>query len=71
MKQKIENVLKELVKDYIVIADCTSLNKIFTIALYSLAIDYGVPLIYIYENEKKLIWLRSEEDVLKEIFHSV
>ena len=71
MREKIERVLKELIKDYIVIADCTSLNKIFTIALYSLSVDYGVPLIYIYESEKKLIWLQSEDDISKEIFSTV
>lgn len=62
---KVEVVLTELVRNHLVIMDCTSFNKPATIALYELAQRYLVPLIYVYEPKRKVKWLISKEHLLK------
>jgi DNA-binding transcriptional ArsR family regulator len=62
---KVEVVLTELVRNRLVIMDCTSFNKPATIALYELAQRYLIPLIYVYEPKRKLKWLISKEHLLK------
>ncbi|MCS7113455.1 MAG: hypothetical protein RMJ00_05470, partial [Nitrososphaerota archaeon] len=67
---KVRPQLEALIKDYIVIMDCTSLTKPATIAYYQLAITYYIPLIYIYEDTKQLKWLISK-DKLKTLLNIV
>jgi DNA-binding transcriptional ArsR family regulator len=63
IKQKISPQLKSLLKEYIVIMDCTSATKPATIAYYELAQKLWIPLIYIYEETKQLKWLISLETI--------
>ena len=63
VKSKTEKILKTLLKDYIVIVDCTSATKPATIAYYELAQTYQTPLIYIYEEKGKLKWLKTKETI--------
>ena len=63
IKQKIAPQLKSLLREYIVIMDCTSATKPATIAYYELAQKLWVPLIYIYEETKQLKWLISLETI--------
>lgn len=67
VKKKITPQLMNLLKDSIVIMDCTSATKPATIAYYELARIYCVPLIYIYEETKQLKWLLSKETIRKEL----
>lgn len=57
----------ELVRDYVLIMDCTSGTRPAGIAFYSLASRFKVPLVYVYEPEKKLIWLISRDMLKKEL----
>jgi hypothetical protein len=73
---RIENVrdrigpkLLELMREFNVIMDCTSGTRPAGIAYYNLAIQHKVPLIYVYEPEKKLIWLISKEHLKKDLGH--
>jgi len=63
VRKKVNPQLLSLLKDYIVIMDCTSATKPATIAYYELAQNYCVPLIYIYEETKQLKWLLSKEAI--------
>ncbi|MBS7657683.1 MAG: hypothetical protein QW487_02220 [Candidatus Bathyarchaeia archaeon] len=63
VKNKVQKQLEDLLKDYIVIIDCTSATKPATIAYYELAQTYQTPLIYIYEEKRKLKWLNSKQTI--------
>lgn len=63
VKRKILPQLTSLLKEYIVIMDCTSATKPATIAYYELAQTYQIPLIYVYEETKQLKWLISKETI--------
>jgi len=63
VKRKAEQRLKILLKDHIVIIDCTSATKPATIAYYELAQTYQTPLIYIYEEKRKLKWLKTRQTI--------
>jgi hypothetical protein len=65
IKSKVETVLTRLIKQNMVVMDCTSLTKPATIAIYELAQKYLVPLVYIYEPQRKLKWLISRETLLQ------
>lgn len=68
---KVEEVLKpqiiELMKDYILIMDLTSGPRPAGIAYYETALQFRVPLIYVYEPTKRLRWLISKEKLTKEV----
>jgi len=53
--------LEGLLRDYVVILDCTSATKPATIAYYELAQTYLTPLIYVYEETGQLKWLVDRE----------
>jgi hypothetical protein len=59
--KKVEPLLTDLIREHLVIMDCTSFNKPATIAFYELAQKYMVPLVYIYEPKRKLTWLISRK----------
>ena len=63
IKQKILPQLISLLKEYIVIMDCTSATKPATIAYYELAQNFHIPLIYIYEETRQLKWLISKNKI--------
>jgi len=63
VKNKVSPQLESLLKNYVVIMDCTSATKPATIAYYELAQTYCIPLIYVYEETKKLKWLISKETI--------
>ena len=63
VKRKTAPQLLSLLRDYIVIMDCTAATKPSTIAYYELAQEFCVPLIYIYEEKKQLKWLISQETI--------
>ncbi len=65
IREKIKPQLLNLLKDNLVIMDCTSATKPATIAYYDLAQTLWIPLIYVYEDTKELKWLISIE-TLKE-----
>jgi hypothetical protein len=65
VKKKVESILTRLIKQNMVIMDCTSLTKPATIAMYELAQKYLVPLVYVYEPQRKLKWLISRETLLR------
>ncbi|MEM2145878.1 MAG: hypothetical protein QW279_10990 [Candidatus Jordarchaeaceae archaeon] len=67
VKEKLLPRLIELVKNYKVVMDCTSATKPATIAYYQLAAMFKVPLIYVYEKRRELIWIVSVEDLKKEL----
>lgn len=68
IKRKIEPQLESLLKDFLVILDCTSATKPATIAYYELAQKYLAPLIYVYEPVRKLKWLISKQSLRKIFF---
>jgi len=61
IKQKVKPQLEDLLRDYVVILDCTSATKPATIAYYELAQTYLTPLIYVYEETGRLKWLVDRE----------
>jgi DNA-binding transcriptional ArsR family regulator len=63
IEEKVSPQLLSLLRDYIVIMDCTSATKPATIAYYELAQKLWIPLIYIYEETKQLKWLISHETI--------
>ena len=63
VKGKVLPQLLALLKEYVVVMDCTSATKPASIAFYELAKEYLVPLIYIYEKSGTLKWLQSKEDL--------
>ena len=63
IEQKVKPQLLSLLKEYIVIMDCTSATKPATIAYYKLAQQLWVPLFYFYEEKNQLKWLISKESV--------
>jgi hypothetical protein len=63
VKQKVTPQILSLLRDYIVIMDCTSATKPATIAYYELAQELWIPIIYIYEETKQLKWLISQESL--------
>lgn len=67
IEKKVRPQLEGLLKDHIVILDCTSATKPATIAYYELAQTYLTPLIYIYEDTKQLKWLLSKEIIRKKL----
>jgi len=67
VKNKVTPQLESLLKNNVVIMDCTSATKPATIAYYELAQTYCIPLIYVYEETKQLRWLISKE-ILKRRF---
>jgi len=64
---RVEPVLWTLLREYIVIMDCTSATKPATITYYELAQNYLIPLIYIYEKTTSLKWLVSKETIKKKL----
>jgi sulfur carrier protein ThiS len=67
VEERIKPKIIELMKDYVLIMDCTSGPRPAGIAYQKLAPQFKVPLIYVYEPEKRLIWLISKEELTKEI----
>lgn len=66
---RVKPKLAELMEKYILIMDCTSGTRPAGIAYYRLASRFKVPLIYVYEPEKKLLWLVSKEMLENELRH--
>ncbi|MEM3587475.1 MAG: helix-turn-helix domain-containing protein [Candidatus Jordarchaeaceae archaeon] len=67
VEEKLLPRLTELLKNYKVIMDCTSATKPATIAYYRLAAKFKVPLVYIYEKRRELVWIVSVEDLKREL----
>nr|MDO8082199.1 hypothetical protein [Candidatus Freyarchaeota archaeon] len=67
MESKIKTILPNLLRDYILIMDCTSLTVPATLAYYKLADDHKIPLIYIYETTKQLTWIKSKEHLQEKL----
>ena len=71
IERKIEQVLTEEARENLLIMDCTSLTKTATIAMYNLARKYCIPLIYVYEETKELVWLIDIETVRNEVISRI
>jgi len=67
VKKKVTPQLLSLLRDFMVIMDCTSATKPATIAYYEIAQEFWIPLIYIYEDTKQLKWLISKETVKRKL----
>jgi len=55
--------LEALLREYLVVVDCTSSTKPATIALYDLAQRYLIPCIYVSVEKKTLKWLISSDGI--------
>ncbi|MFQ6094948.1 MAG: hypothetical protein ACE5NN_02280 [Candidatus Bathyarchaeia archaeon] len=67
VRGKVTPQLENLMKDYMVILDCTSATKPATIAYYELAQTYLTLLIYLYEEMNRLKWLISKETIMRRL----
>jgi hypothetical protein len=67
VKERVAPQLESLLRDYIVILDCTSATKPATIAYYELAQTYLTPLIYVYEETREMKWLISKETLRRRL----
>jgi hypothetical protein len=67
IRNKVTPQLETLLKDFIVVLDCTSATKPASIAFYQLAEEYIAPLIYVYENNQSIKWLISKESIEKQL----
>nr|MDO8082200.1 hypothetical protein [Candidatus Freyarchaeota archaeon] len=69
IEEKVKAILPDLMRNYNLIMDCTSLTKPPSIALYELAKRHGIPLIYVHikvkEEESELTWIIKKEDLIK------
>lgn len=66
VEARIEDKMTEVMKSHIVILDCTSGTRPAGIAFYRLSDKWKVPLIYVYESSRKILWLKSREDIIRE-----
>ncbi|MDI6847232.1 MAG: hypothetical protein QMD23_03775 [Candidatus Bathyarchaeia archaeon] len=67
VEERVKPKILELMEKYILIMDCTSGTRPAGIAYYRLASQFRVPLIYVYEPEKRLLWLVSKEMLEREL----
>lgn len=67
IREKVRPQMESLLRDHVVIMDCTSSTKPATIAYYQLAEEHMVPLIYVYEEKRQLRWLISRADIRKRL----
>jgi len=67
VEEFIKPIIIDLMRDYILIMDLTSGPRPAGIAFYELAVQFKVPLIYVYEPKKRLRWLISKEKLEQEI----
>jgi len=67
VRSKVQPQLEVLLRDYLVIMDCTSSTKPATIAFYQLAQMYLVPLVYVQETTRRLKWLISRNSIMREV----
>lgn len=66
VEKRMRQKLAELMRAYNLIMDCTSGLRPSGIAYYRLASQYSIPLIYVYEDEERIFWLKSKDDLCKE-----
>ncbi|MGQ9720805.1 MAG: hypothetical protein ACUVXA_05720 [Candidatus Jordarchaeum sp.] len=67
VEEKVMPRLLGLLRNYKVVMDCTSATKPATIAYYRLASKFKVPLVYVYEKRRELVWIVSVEDLKREL----
>ncbi len=67
VKRRVEPILRTLVKTHGVIIDCTSATKPATIAYYQLSEELHLPLIYVYEEKRQLVWLKTPKQILRQL----
>ncbi|MEM1659265.1 MAG: winged helix-turn-helix domain-containing protein [Candidatus Jordarchaeales archaeon] len=67
VEERVRGKLEELMRDYKVVMDCTAATKPATIAFYKMATALKVPLVYVYEKQKKLIWIISPDDLKRDL----
>lgn len=67
VKVKVTPQLESLLRDFVVVIDCTGATKPATIAYYELAQTYMAPLIYVYETKKQLKWLISKKTIREKL----
>ncbi|MDW7977786.1 MAG: hypothetical protein RMH74_03165 [Candidatus Caldarchaeum sp.] len=67
MMERVENSLTELMRNFIVVLDCTSGTRPAGIAFYALAEKHRLPLVYVYKDRQVVYWLKSRDDLRKEI----
>ena len=67
MVDTLERLLGDIWGESAVVLDCTSLTKPATIAFYKVSEERLLPLIYIYEDEGRLVWLKDRESILRSI----
>ncbi len=61
----LEPIIAELIKEYALIADITAGPRPAGIVLHKIASRYYVPQIYVREDTKKLYWIVSLEEILR------
>lgn len=66
--EKADSKYQELATGYKLIIDCTSGTKPATIAFYKLALKYYAPLVYVYEQDRKLSWIIATKDLQQQVF---
>jgi len=66
--EKADSKARELVAEYRLIMDCTSGTKPATIAFYKLALKYYAPLVYVYEQSRKLSWIITTKNLQQQVF---
>jgi DNA-binding transcriptional ArsR family regulator len=67
VRKKVQPQLEALLRDYLLVMDCTSSTKPATIAFYQLAQTYLVPLVYVQETTRRLKWLISRNNIMREV----
>ncbi len=67
MESRIKQNFIELLRNYLLVMDCTSGTHPSGIAFYRLALKYRVPLVYLYEEKGEMFWLISKNDAMNEI----
>lgn len=67
IKEKVTPQLVEIIRNTLVILDCTSATKPATLAFYEISQTFMLPLFYVYESQHRLHWLLSKETIRKRL----
>jgi len=67
VEKKVERVINTLTREKLVVLDCTGDGKPAALALYRMASNMDIPLVYLHrkDGEKSLRWLVSKKDIAK------
>ena len=65
ISKSLKEIVNEIFKDYATLIDITSGPRVAGLMLYEIATIECVPVIYLREDTKEIIWIKTVEDAIK------